>query len=1169
MKIFKRVCSFVLVLVLLAGAVLPGHSFAAGESRPSSSVQGVMYDTTAKAYWDSVFSSWFSTLADTWASKVVQSAFVSFCWNVFDSAIVRYGSFSSLSSLSSEAGNIRNRMKQGVFSTKNQIGIVGPERQSFSEWLWSRFLTSVFGGDVDCEQFAGEGWFITDGRGNKLCRSNGAVCYFVEPEQAEGEAAAVLGGKWVDAGFRDGMPGLHLYSYRSTLETVADRLSDLGDTCAVTSWTYKDEKYWYILKERGSAVYADLRGRPYVVRQSTDYVVDKPQDYYEPNKDSGDTYNQQLVDLLTGILNAPGGVTQGDNSLYLEDGAIYNPDNRSYSFTATNSFNTTNNTYITYNYSYTYHINYTSVTYIGTTAQYDEIYEYYYELPDGRSSADLTADELLALNTEVDVVPYTRSTDNTALRSLYHLDGNVKDSSYWNYLTSWTWKTGASITYMESPSPFGGYLYLDETEHEWMLTLPSGLGSQDFTLQFRLYQKATVTPQADSYIGFGSGFDSVTQVLQFDGGDFTFNGTAHLMPVGTWNEFAIIRDSGVLRLYLNGVQVDSYSNTSAFGRSIVFKFGSQQQTTKGLDEIRVLNYALQKNGFAYDPATAPFDTNLALVLPDSATPVADEYWKFDQTITPVYSWNFIDTAPLVLSQSPADSSGSYSFSPWISSGVTYSPDLAFASFTSLASFSLSPYSFWAHLKWSYEFYLGPSTFTDVYQVSTPASKTLPDNAVKFTFGSTREVSDDDSVWAQWRANFADSLTLHEDYCFSILLADGTVCSLPFNYLVPIYWDSYKTMTAPLYTRLYTVSFDWGSISYDAVCYPGPRYTSFGISVSLNEGQTLDIVYAEIVPGSTPNTGHEFVSAVAPVNTDFKTPTLAVRTDLDITGYQIGGIRPSLPTKGLVYGLVENNRITSLQIYNGSMWEAVDGRIWTGSRWVPYYAYDVVLLKDLWDIVEADPSQEYIYTQSGFWSWLQRAWAQMMDKLDRIIALLGGSGPGSAADCQHVYTSRIDREPDCTTPGYKTFICDLCGHSYTEAIDALGHDWVTTGTVADVLDEEGNVVEKGYEEKTCSRCGAESRDYGDGPEEEDVFDALGDLISGFVSWLLDKLTALTESLTGITDIFRRFAARVKELAGEYPAFFGAGFALLPEDFRDIIWFGIVAAVIIAVWRKFTK
>ena len=1167
MKIFKRICSCLLVLALLAGAVLPGRASAAGETHSSSTVQGVIYDTAAKAYWDSVFASWFSNLADTWASKVVQSAFVSFCWNVFDSAIVRYGSFSSLSSLSSEAGNIRNRMKQGVFSTKNQIGIVGPERQSFSEWLWSQFLTSVFGGDVECEQFVGEGWFISDGRGNKLCRSNGAVCYFVEPEQAEGETAATLGGKWVDAAFRGGVPGLHLYSYRSTLETVADRLCDLGDTCGVQSWTYKNEKYWYILKERGSSVYADKQGCPYVVRQSSDYAVDKNQNYYAPGKDSGDTFNQQLVDLLTGVLNAPRGdsVTQGDNSLYLEDGAIYNPDNRTYSFTATNSFNTTNNIYYTYNYHYEYHINYTSVTYIGTTAEYDQIYEYYYELPDGRSSADLTADELLALNTEVDVVPYTRSTDNTALRALYHFDGNTRDASYWNYLTSFDWATGASITYMESPSPFGGYLYLDETEHDFTITIPSGLGSQDFTLQFRLYQKATVTPQDDSYISFGS-----TQVLKFDGGDFNFNGTDHLMPVGTWNEFTILRDSGILRLYLNGVIVDSYATSTVFQKTIRFHFGSEQKTTKGLDELRVLNYALQTGGENFQAATAPYDTNLSLVLPDSTTPVADEYWQFDTTIEPLATWDFTNLS--IVSRTDWFADASAPAVPSVGSGLSVSPDSLFQSITSTKNWSLTKHTV-SSSGIGYTHYDGTlSEGNHVWWTASDATSSTstfpwasPPNGLGFAlFATGASGGDNDNDYASIIANYY-GLTKDNTYTFSLLLADGTVCSMPFNFAY--FYADFGNFNYYIQAQS---DFDWGSIRLliRKARKSGSAYSA-AIFVNINSGETLDVVYAEIVPGSTPNTGHELISAVAPVNTDFKTPTLAVRTDQTITGYQIGGVRPSLPEKGLVYALVENSRITSLQIYNGSMWEKVDGRIWTGSRWVPYYAYDILLFKDLWDIVEADPSQDYIYTESGFWSWLQKAWGQMIQKLDQIIVLLGGSGPGSGSDCQHVYTSRIDREPDCTTPGYKTYTCNLCGHSYTESIDALGHDWVTTGTVEDVLDEEGNVIEKGYEEKTCSRCGAESKDYGDGPEEEDVFDALGDLISGFVSWILDKLTALTESLTGITDIFRRFADRVKELAGEYPAFFGAGFALLPEDFRDIIWFGIVAAVIIAVWRKFTK
>ena len=32
--------------------------------------------------------------------------------------------------------------------------------------------------------------------------------------------------------------------------------------------------------------------------------------------------------------------------------------------------------------------------------------------------------------------------------------------------------------------------------------------------------------------------------------------------------------------------------------------------------------------------------------------------------------------------------------------------------------------------------------------------------------------------------------------------------------------------------------------------------------------------------------------------------------------------------------------SSLQQYNGSAWVAVDGRIWTGFRWIPYSSFDI-------------------------------------------------------------------------------------------------------------------------------------------------------------------------------------------------------------------------------------
>ena len=224
------------------------------------------------------------------------------------------------------------------------------------------------------------------------------------------------------------------------------------------------------------------------------------------------------------------------------------------------------------------------------------------------------------------------------------------------------------------------------------------------------------------------------------------------------------------------------------------------------------------------------------------------------------------------------------------------------------------------------------------------------------------------------------------YTFSMVASDGTVGSVTFS--VPV--DGISSVDKTISFNGYRIGFRClfnGSTSSSR-----NSYNSCLVVQPEEYGTVNPFVYLELVEGDSTDLSAEFVSYVAPVNTDFKTPTLAVRTDMTITGYQIGGVRPSLPEKGLVYALVENSRITSLQIYNGSMWEKVDGRIWTGSRWVPYYAYDILLFKDLWDIVEADPSQDYIYTESGFWSWLQKAWQQMISLLTDIRdRITGGSG----------------------------------------------------------------------------------------------------------------------------------------------------------------------------------
>ena len=712
--------------------------------------------------------------------------------------------------------------------------------------------------------------------------------------------------------------------------------------------------YYYIIRNGGRFFLADENMKPFVYQPNR--VADKPEDrptgsiwVVDENGNlvqvEGDDLPDNVgVDLGTLIGNLP------TDSNVIFNGCTYDESTKTYYYHTEVPITIDNRQY--YYFTYNYHINYTSVTYIGTTAEYDKHYEVYYQLPDGRSSADLTAEELEQLNLSIDVINYGRSADDVSLRSLYHFDGDTDDASYWNYCTAFTWNKGASLTYMDEGT-FNGSLYLDETEHDFTLTLPSGLIG-DFTLQFRFYQSATAAPQTDSYIKLGT-----ATVMQFDGSSIK-NGAGTVlsaMPVGTWNELALIRDSGTLYYYLNGVKIGSVSQGIAW-QDLNFHFGSSQQTWKKLDELRVLNSALQTGGASYTPTSVPHDTNLALVLPDSAKPVADEYWAVDFHEDATYSANFTNGGTLA--------------------------DAGIESVTNLTA-SVFPTGL----------YLQPAVNLD--------------SAMYEYVRSEGSVGTFRSEIAHFSLYLQDTSTTACGHQISFVFDDGTVFDYRF-FMQSSYYNNYTIVpvgSSPPFSGTQAVDFPGGFFILD----PSSKSESYSILVVFDPASAHNIVAIERTIIEVPYGGQdEAVSALSARSTitakhitsitpmtpeDLATPTLAVRSDIPVTSWQIGGVRPSVPSKGQVWTLVERQYITSLQIYNGRAWETCDGRIWTGSRWVPYSSYNVVTLKDMSDIVDSSsPDKEYIYTETGFWDWWQRSWNAFTSK---FFSLLEGSGlsPGGS------------------------------------------------------------------------------------------------------------------------------------------------------------------------------
>ena len=706
----------------------------------------------------------------------------------------------------------------------------------------------------------------------------------------------------------------------------------------------------FIFNAAQNRIYADGQGRAYYI-WAKDSAIDSDRDTDTIIKVDGDGNETTVtvdgdntqIDIANGTFTAP------DGTIQILDGIVYDESTHTYYIDSHDSYTTNIYNY----YTYQYYINYTSITYIGYTEQYDKHYEVYYKLPDGRSSADLTAEELEQLNLSIDVINYGRSADDVSLRSLYHFDGDTDDASYWNYCTDFTWNKGASLTYMDEGT-FEGSLYLDETEHDFTLTLPSGLMG-DFTLQFRYYQSATAAPQTDSYIKLGT-----ATVMQFDGANIK-NGSGTVlstMPIGTWNELALIRDSGTLYYYLNGVKIGSVSQGIAW-QDLNFHFGGSQQTWKKLDELRVLNSALQTGGASYTPTSVPHDTNLALVLPDSAKPVADEYWAVDFHEDATYSANFTNGGTLA--------------------------DAGITSVTNLTA-SVFPTGL----------YLQPATHLDPAMYEYVRSEG--------GVGTFR------SEVAHFSLYLQDTSTTARGHQISFVFDDGTVFDYRF-FMQSAYYNSYTIVpvgSSPPFSGTQAVDFPGGFFILD----PSSKNKSYSILVVFDPSSAHNIVAIERTIIEVPYGGQEeavsalsarsaitaehITSITAMTPEDLATPTLAVRSDIPVTSWQIGGVRPSVPVRGQVWALVERQYITSLQIYNGRAWETCDGRIWTGSRWVPYSSYNVVTLKDMSDIVDSSsPDKEYIYTESGFWDWLQRFLTGFKKELFARLDKLKGSG-GSAS-----------------------------------------------------------------------------------------------------------------------------------------------------------------------------
>ena len=207
---------------------------------------------------------------------------------------------------------------------------------------------------------------------------------------------------------------------------------------------------------------------------------------------------------------------------------------------------------------------------------------------------------------------------------------------------------------------------------------------------------------------------------------------------------------------------------------------------------------------------------------------------------------------------------------------------------------------------------------------------------------------------------------------------------------------------------------------------------------------------------------------------------------------------------------------------------------------------------------------------------------------------------------HTHVFSILKAATCTAAGIGLYSCSSCGSEYTESIPATNHTGVLLETVPSEFDENGVLISRGYSLFECSVCGTQytvqdeiSTDDGGwlsfisdllksflktivtalGSGLSKLFSAIAD----FFSWIFGFLSETV--LSGIKNFFDAFGDdssifdgfRQENEDGSSTVALPSGVAtvfqfvsgtilLLPDDLRLVLFFGVAALFLIAVFKS---
>ena len=344
----------------------------------------------------------------------------------------------------------------------------------------------------------------------------------------------------------------------------------------------------------------------------------------------------------------------------------------------------------------------------------------------------------------------------------------------------------------------------------------------------------------------------------------------------------------------------------------------------------------------------------------------------------------------------------------------------------------------------------------------------------------------------------------------------------------------------------------------------------------------EVLYTgDFVPSSQPfDTNSVLVKPSNPIEND-----IVVMSNVPVSDYRIGGVRPTFPVLGYTYIYLEDDVVKNVQQYQGNGWVSVDSFIFRNGEWIELKNFN---MKDLEFVEPETPSP---------------------------------TPTPNPSECSHEYVVDNEKVPTCTVNGSITYKCKLCGDSYTDDVPALGHDWQVAGTGGSTVSPSPSPVndssevlsdseillaplstespsptqlpatEPEYTLYRCSRCGMEYKDYegsgppsgGDEDEEEGgilgmLKKLLGTIVNGIVSILETVLggvikllvSLIDELVSGLTAVIDGLISSMGQLAnfgGTFKDFFGQVFPFILSEIVMLLGFSLSLSIILMIIKFF--